>query len=158
MPKKSISNIIFVFLFFVFLFFILYIYKQKNEIHLSVSTPITSSISNSENNNVLGNIYSPPHKIPYDERYFQFRQIGILTRKKTDSEHLILPLMGKMCCNNRNKWRYYTISTHGNLNTKLPITFKKRKCDCDYGCDELYNDDIVYVEGYKEYFSVTIYE
>ena len=33
-----------------------------------------------------------------------------------------------------------------------------RSCTSEYGCEELMNGDVVYVEGYKDAFKVTIYE
>jgi hypothetical protein len=41
---------------------------------------------------------------------------------------------------------------------KLPITNKGRSCTNEYGCDNLYNGDTVYVEGYNDSFRATVYE
>ena len=87
-----------------------------------------------------------------------YSQLGIITRNDESKEKLILPLMGRLLYNGRDKWQYYTISNTGMVNTKLPIRFKGRSCSCDIGCDEIYNNDTVYVEGYKETFSITLYE
>ena len=46
----------------------------------------------------------------------------------------------------------------GNLQTKLPVKVKGRSCSGEYGCDEIYNQDHVYVEGYQDDFIATIYE
>jgi hypothetical protein len=93
---------------------------------------------------------------PYDPEY---RQIGILTRNN-DSKEMILPLMGRRQLTARDKWQYYTISggAGGNFQTKLPIRVKGRSCTGDYGCDEIYSGDQVYVEGFKETFAATVYE
>ena len=85
-----------------------------------------------------------------------YSQVGILTRK--EGSEMILPLMGRRNTSGRDKWQYYTISNTGNLNTKLPIKVKGRSCTGEYGCDEVYDGDIVYVEGYKETFYATVYE
>ena len=58
---------------------------------------------------------------------------------------------------NRNKWQYYTISNNNNL-VKLPVVNKGRSCTNEYGCDELYNGDTIYVQGYNDAFKATIYE
>ena len=87
-----------------------------------------------------------------------YSQIGIITRNDENKEKLILPLMGRLLYNGRDKWQYYTVSNTGMVNTKLPIRFKGRSCSSDTGCDEIFNNDSVYVEGYKETFSSTIYE
>jgi len=87
----------------------------------------------------------------------EFRQIGILTRKN-GNDNMILPLMGSRVMTGRDKWNYYTISNNGNINTKLPISVAGRSCTNEYGCDEIYNNDSVYVEGYKDVFIATVYE
>lgn len=99
----------------------------------------------------------------------EFTQIGILTRETGNSKHKnniekidndpkILPLMGRRIMNGRDKYQYYTISNSGNVNTKLPIRKEGRNCINEYGCDPLYNGDIVFVEGYGDKFKATIYE
>ena len=41
---------------------------------------------------------------------------------------------------------------------KLPITFKNKSCTNEYGCDEIFSGDTVYVEGYGDTFKATVYE
>ena len=41
---------------------------------------------------------------------------------------------------------------------KLPVTYKRRSCTSDQGCDNIYNGDTVYVEGYNDAFKATIYD
>ena len=85
-----------------------------------------------------------------------YGQVGILTR--TNGSEMILPLMGRRTMSGRDKWEYYTISGSGNLNARLPISVNGKNCSGEYGCDEVYNGDVVYVEGYNDTFSATIYE
>jgi hypothetical protein len=87
-----------------------------------------------------------------------YSQIGILTRPGINAETLILPLMGRRLDSGRNKMQYYTVSNTGNMNTKLPISKDGRSCSGEYGCDEVFNGDTVYVEGYADTFKATIYE
>ena len=123
-------------------------------------------------NDVLLNPYVPPLS---DERYMvpnampinvptnigavsaTYRQMGILTPFQKSSEDKILSLMGRPLFVNRDKWQYYTISNQHN-NVKLPIIFKKKNGLNDYGVDQIYNGDVVYVEGYQHSFKATIYE
>ena len=123
-------------------------------------------------NDVLLNPYAPPLS---DERYMvpnavpinvptnigavsaTYRHMGILTPFQQSSADKILPLMGRPLFVNRDKWQYYTISNQHN-NVKLPIIFKKKNGLNDYGVDQIYNGDIVYVEGYQHSFKATIYE
>ena len=123
---------------------------------------------------VLLNPYEPPVR---DDRVFQgtletpfkvpinietqsfdsnYRQIGILTRIGGDKE-TILPLMGRPLIVNRDKWNFYTLS-EGNNSLKLPISYKRRKCMDQTGCDNLYTGDTVHVDGYNDRFKVTTYE
>lgn len=115
--------------------------------------------------NVILDPYGPPFKndgvppergVPINVETrglgLDYTQLGILTR----TGDLILPLMGRRMM--LDKWQYYTISNTGNMNTKLPITFKGRSCSGEYGCDMLVSRDTVFVEGYNDTFTVTIYE
>jgi hypothetical protein len=65
--------------------------------------------------------------------------------------------MGRPLFTNRDKWQYYTISNQHN-NVKLPISFKGKSGLNDYGVDQIFNGDTIYVEGYNEAFRVTVYE
>ena len=128
---------------------------------------------------VLLNPYDAPYR---DERYFinsaipinavpinvatnigsvsantSYRQMGIITPLNGESKDNILPLMGKPLLTNRDKWQYYTISNQHN-NVKLPISFKGRSALNDYGVDQIFSGDTVYVEGYNDAFRVTVYE
>ena len=86
-----------------------------------------------------------------------YRQMGIITPLNGTSKDNILPLMGRPLFTNRDKWQYYTISNQHN-NVKLPISFKGRSALNDYGVDQIFDGDTIYVEGYNEPFRVTVYE
>ena len=122
---------------------------------------------------ILLNPYQPPLK---DDRVFrtdstdprgvpinistravdaEYRQVGILTRM--GGPEMILPLMGKPLYTSRDKWNFYTMSNENSM-VKLPITFKNKSCTDEYGCDNLYNGDVVYVQGYNDTFKVTMYD
>lgn len=129
---------------------------------------------------VLNDPYTPPYR---DERYMTFnpnvgvsvtpinvptnvgatpvntsyRQMGIITPLNGSSKDNILPLMGRPLFTNRDKWQYYTISNQHN-NVKLPISVKGKSALNDYGVDQIFDGDSVYVEGYNDAFKVTVYE
>lgn len=123
-------------------------------------------------NDILLNPYKAPLK---DSRYFPnmnyndgvpinintraldttYRQVGIL--KRQSGTEMILPLIGRPLFPSRDKWNFYTISETNNM-VKLPVSYKQRSCTSEYGCDNLYTGDIVYVEGYNDTFKVTIYD
>lgn len=85
----------------------------------------------------------------------QYRQVGILTR--SHGTETILALFGRPLQANRNKWQYYTLTDKNNA-IKLPVSKGGRSCSSEYGCDEIYNGDNVFVEGYNDAFNATIYE
>lgn len=160
---------------------------KQTDINVDVETTNKSGIPgffgiswpyNNLQNDVLLNPYSAPYR---DERYMTFspltnsvpinvqtnigatpvdtayRQMGIITPLNGSSKDNILPLMGRPLFTNRDKWQYYTISNQHN-NVKLPISFKGKSALNDYGVDQIFAGDTVYVEGYNDAFKVTIYE
>ncbi len=137
MAKKSIVGVFAVALLFILLFLFL---LPKDTVCMSRSPAMLDPVND-------------PPRVPVnvETRGFgqEYGQLGILTRGD-----LILPLMGRRFMPDR--WQYYTISNTGNLNTKLPITFKGRSCS--EGCDEMVSGDSAFVEGYRDTFRVTVYE
>lgn len=125
------------------------------------------------NNDILSNPYSEPLR---DDRYLvtsrdikegvvpinvptqsidtNYRQVGILTRQ---SDETILPLLGRPLIVHRDKWNFYCMNDKNNA-IKLPIVHNNKRCTGPNGCDNLYDGDSVYVEGYKETFQVTMYD
>lgn len=101
------------------------------------------------------NPYSPPLK-PLETNIgatrAAYNQVGILTA--TNSKGAVMPLMGRPLFTNRDKWQYYSMNT----NVKLPLSKNGRSCTNEYGCDQLYSGDTVYVEGINEAYRVTIYD
>jgi hypothetical protein len=80
-----------------------------------------------------------------------YDQVGILTKGET-----ILPLYGRQI--GRDKKQYYTLTNTSGVQTKLPVSVNGKSCTGEYGCDEVFNNDNFFVEGYKDTFSATIYE
>ena len=107
--------------------------------------------------------YTPPNTVPINVSTnigavdTTYRQMGIITPLNGASKDNILPLMGRPLFTNRDKWQYYTISNQHN-NVKLPISFKGRSALNDYGVDQIFSGDTVYVEGYNDAFKTTVYE
>lgn len=101
------------------------------------------------------NPYSPPLK-PIETNigaaHAAYSQVGILTA--SNSKGAVMPLMGRPLFTNRDKWQYYSMNT----NVKLPLSRNGRSCTNEYGCDQLYNGDTVYVEGINEAYRVTVYD
>jgi hypothetical protein len=99
--------------------------------------------------------YGVPINMQTSHYDMEYRQMGILTRQS--GKQTIIPLFGRPLHSNRNKWQYYTMTENNNM-IKLPVSRGGRSCTDDVGCDELYNGDNVYVEGYQDTFKVTVYE
>ena len=110
-------------------------------------------------NSVFSTNSSDPRGIPININTravdAEYRQVGILTR--SNGPETILPLMGRPLYVSRDKWNFYTMKD-SNTMVKLPVTFKNKSCTNEYGCDNLYNGDVVYVEGYNDTFKVTMYD
>jgi hypothetical protein len=135
--------------------------------------PFLGNSHNTRENDVLLNPYSAPlrddrilnnpsyngPKIPINVSTqscnSSYRQIGILTR--INGPETILPLLGRPLFSNRDKWNFYTMNDKNGM-IKLPISFKNKRCTSSHGCDNLYNGDTVFVEGYSDTFRVTIYD
>lgn len=96
-----------------------------------------------------------PINVPTRGPRTEWKQVGILTRE--NGEETILPLMGRPLYSNRQKWQFYTMSDKNN-SVKLPISKNGRSCSAELGCDELFNGDTVFIEGYNDSFKATIYE
>ena len=159
-------------------FFNLLIPKRHEEpsIHNQGVHPLYFKRFGQQSSSTFYDVYQPPLKPSWNVQlesiknvtpsytdYMQhdFKQVGILTRdneKDNDREReTILALFGRPIHYARSKWQYYTI-TDKNKSIKLPIKHKGRSCSTKTGCDEIYSDDVVFVEGFKEQFTVTIYE
>lgn len=99
-----------------------------------------------------------PINIPTNIGYVNtsYRQLGVLTPIHTHSKNELLILMGRPLYVNRNKWQYYAISDQRN-GIKLPIVVNGRDALNEYGINELYNLDIVYVKGYNSKYRIDMY-
>ena len=135
--------------------------------------PFLGNSHNNRENDVLLNPYSAPLRddriynntnyngikipinVPTQSVNSAYRQIGILTR--INGQETMLPLMGRPLFSNRDKWNFYTMNDKSGM-IKLPITFRNKSCTSSQGCDNLYNGDTVFVEGYSDTFRVTMYD
>lgn len=95
---------------------------------------------------VFADPYHPPEREnPYwGGRDRSYQQIGVLQR---DGQAGILPLFGRPSPYATNKWEYYTMSD----GLKLPISYNKKPCNSETGCDELVNPDLLDVLGLGSY-------
>ena len=159
------ENITILFILVILAVVMLFIHNRNKYSNVPISNVPISNVpisftNNLVSNDVLLNPYQPPIRDDrmgartnvYDSEY---RQIGILTRMY--GAEMILPLMGKPVHVARDKWNFYTMKDSNSM-VKLPVTYKGKSCTNEYGCDNLYNSDVVYVEGYNDTFKVTVYD
>ena len=127
--------------------------NRENDVLLN---PYTAPLrDDSIYNNTNYNGPKIPINVPTQSCNSTYRQIGILTR--VNGQETILPLLGRPLFSNRDKWNFYTMNDKNGM-IKLPISFKNKSCTSSLGCDNLYNGDTVFVEGYSDTFRVTIYD
>ena len=112
----------------------------------------TNTMGGAMGGDIRGSI---PINVPTRSVNSAYRQVGILTR--VNGQETILSLMGRPLFPSQDKWQFYTMSDK-NHSVKLPVTHKRRSCTSDMGCDNIYNGDTVYVEGYNDAFKATIYD
>lgn len=118
-------------------------------------------------------IFNQPHRMSINQSTQhmdrEYLQVGFLkrsnpiSRQTTESrrpdplETSILPIFGRPLQTHRQKWQYYTMTNSNNM-VKLPIVNKGKVCTNEYGCDELFNAETVYVQGIDDQYTVNIYE
>jgi hypothetical protein len=136
--------IVLLLLFFVlWFFFFFFFYRRSNT---SYSRPfITTTTIQQPVVEIRGPLTVSTQPVQPD-----FSQVGIL-----DHNGLILPLMGRHI--ERQRWQYFTVSNTGGIHSKLPVHYKGKDGMQDYGVDEITSGENVFVDGYKNHFSVTKY-
>jgi hypothetical protein len=106
-----------------------------------------------------GDIRGIPINIETRGTGMAYQQVGILTPNGNNSPDLILPLMGRRLMTGRDKWQYYTMANGSStIHAKLPVSVNGKSCTGEYGCNDIQNGDTVYVQGYNNVFTATIYE
>ena len=170
---KTKINIAIIFLILIFLTLVGILYQNQHSNDSNATTTTTTmtagagAICHDHDHNhvdILLDPYAPPlidNRINIETQgcgsnRCEYHQIGILTTPHKNG-NLILPLMGRQIHRRRDKWQFYTMSDSHN-SVKLPIRHKSRMCTSYDGCDSIYTGDAVFVEGYKESFTATIYE
>lgn len=110
--------------------------------------------------------YGVPINIPSRGTVGGFQQLGHLYKSEiansnvvigNSSETAILPLYGRPLYNGSRKWTYYTSSDKMNM-IKLPITINGRKCDQDFGCEEINSGNTIDLPPYNGKFTAEMYE
>jgi hypothetical protein len=82
----------------------------------------------------------------------QYQSMGVLKME----DGALLPLYGRRTASRSDRFQYYTRTDTYNP-VQLPISYKRRDCQDDVGCDELMNGETINVEPLNMKGSATIY-
>ena len=164
-PKKNNYWFMFISLLLIILIILvlilIYIYNQPNTVTIikevqKIETNPTQYIDNSKKEPILEAPVYPTNLPKYNDKNYQ--QIGVLTSHESDKEPIVLPLFSRKVHNHKERWNYYTASDNNHM-MRLPITFDNMKCEDDIGCREIYDNDTLTIEIYKDrIFRATIYK
>jgi hypothetical protein len=98
-----------------------------------------------------GSIYSVP-RIATRGLPETYQSMGIV---RTESGEL-LPLFGRRVASRSDRFNYYTRTDTSNP-IPLPVKYKRRDCQDDVGCDELFDGDEVDIAPTNQKGRVTVY-
>lgn len=88
-----------------------------------------------------GGLTSMPVNIPTRGLPESFQSIGVIT-----ANDKVLPLYGRRTTGGSDRWNYYTRTDTYNP-VPLPISFKKRNCMDQVGCNEIDSGEKVRIDG-----------
>jgi hypothetical protein len=143
-------------------FIILTILKKTSSKNSNSGT--YASYSNNNDTNVISTRYMRNAEIPSDMRINirtrngenppEFKTIGTLYHSDTS---MILKLVGKEVYRGSNNWNYYALSSDYSPN-RLTVLVNSKNCAKEYGCPELYDNNIVQILEYAgRDFTVQLY-
>ena len=82
----------------------------------------------------------------------EYQSMGVVTTHSGE----ILPLYGRRVASRSDRFNYYT-RTDTNNPVSLPINYKKRDCQDDVGCDELFDGENIRINPTGQEGKVNIY-
>jgi len=141
---------------------------KKNNIYVVPPSSHNSMLINKEHERLINPLlppersynstYSVPVNIPTRGFTSNYQQVGVLSAE-THQGLKMLPLFGRPQWKGANRWNFYT-STDQYNSLKLPVYSKKRDCQDQIGCDELYDGDSVNIPQYGDHtqFKVSMYK
>lgn len=110
--------------------------------------------------------YLTPINIPTRGPSGGTQNIGYLYKNSINDEDMkpgnntdstIISLYGHPTYNGSGKWNYY-VTSDKYPSVKLPITVKGKRCDNEFGCEEINNGDKLTIPEYNGTFTTNIYE
>jgi hypothetical protein len=97
-------------------------------------------------------VYGKLPRIPTRGLPETYQSMGMLTME----DGAVLPLYGRRTAARSDRFQYYTRTDTYNP-VQLPLSYKRRDCQDDVGCDELFNGEAVTVAGTNQKGRATIY-
>lgn len=82
--------------------------------------------------------------------YTYYTNIGYLS----NATGIILPLYGKQTYCGSINWNYYTVHDH----SKIPLVLDNKDCMETFGCKELNQNDLIYIDAFRDSFKVYLYK
>lgn len=153
--NNTISFLVIIALLYALLFFVIQTPKAEPGIHSQQTNP-TPTLSGRPT------LCAPPlnalDRLRNSYIRDRFKRIGHLV---CETSNTVKPLYGRPLDRRENKWHYYTsehIETNLNEIVQLPIIVNNRECMNDWGCNELYDNDVVNVENNSNTFRVKMYK
>jgi hypothetical protein len=110
--------------------------------------------------------YGVPINVPNRGLVGGYQQVGMLYKDEiadpekkpgNNTDSTVVALYGRPVDTSRNKWTYYATGD-GFQAVKIPVTYKGRKCDSEFGCEEITSSDEVAIPPYNGKFKAEIYD
>lgn len=110
--------------------------------------------------------YGVPINVPTRGLVGGYQQVGMLYKDEiadpekkpgNNTDSTVVALYGRPVDTARNKWTYYATGD-GFQAVKIPVTYKGRKCDTEFGCEEITSSDEVAIPPYNGKFKAEIYD
>lgn len=99
-----------------------------------------------------GEIFGKLPRVPTRGIPETYQSMGVITME----DGQILPLYGRRTASRSDRFQYYTRTDTFNP-VQLPIRHKRRDCQDDVGCEELFNGESVSIAPTNQRGAVTIY-
>jgi hypothetical protein len=125
--------------------------KDQQRIYNPLMPPERSSPYRISSTGVAINIPTRGHSTGY-------QQVGALIQEDgSGNNQKILPLYGEQTYPGSRQWKYYT-GSDGYQSIKLPVINNGKDCQDTYGCQEIYDGNVVNINGHDSGFKANIYK
>tara|TARA_Y100000389_G_scaffold100159_2_gene96927 strand:- start:2176 stop:2619 length:444 start_codon:yes stop_codon:yes gene_type:complete len=87
----------------------------------------------------------------------EFKKVGYLSQNDQELNEdipYILPVYGRPTYRGSHKWNYYTLYNE----VRIPIHYKNQNCNTKKGCDEIFDNEIVYIDAFQSNYTLQKYD